>query len=206
MRNRRRGCFALLAVTALGAGCVPGSSGAPEPRPLPAGVRLNVRERTYPVRGRTVAAIARSLESAGPRWQGRVVHGLAQWHLRWGWRSTMQEGDCRLADLRVLVQVEITLPEWKDHSSAMPSLALAWEGFEAALRDHEYRHRDIAVEAAAEVLNVLRSLRTRSCIEMGDVARGRAREIVRAYQSRTELFERNTQRGRNQGAVWPPGG
>jgi hypothetical protein len=29
-----------------------------------------------------------------------VVQGLTQWRLRWGWRSTMHEGTCRLADLR----------------------------------------------------------------------------------------------------------
>lgn len=206
MELRRWRLLAVGALTGFAAACAPDPLGGPEPPPLPAGVLLNVRERTYPVRGRTVDEITHSLDSSGPTWQGRVVQGLTQWRLRWRWRSTMHEGTCRLMDLRVLAEVEITLPRWRDHDSASASLALDWESFEEALRGHEYRHRNLAVEAATEVLGMLRTLRTRDCIEMMDVAGAQAREVVRKYHSRNDLFERNTRRGRAQGAAWPPGG
>jgi len=173
---------------------------------LPEGVFLTVHEHTYPVRGRTVAAITRSMELAGPTWEGRAVQGLAEWRLRWEWRSTMHEGTCRLAGLRVVVEVEIILPSWKDHDSAASSLVLAWEDFETALRRHEYGHRDIGLQAATAVLRALGELRTPDCAAMSDVAGPRAREIARAYQKRNDLYERDTRRGQTQGAVWPPGG
>jgi predicted secreted Zn-dependent protease len=198
--------MAVVTILAVTQACVPEPFSRREPPLLPDGVFMSVRERTYPVRGRTVAAIGRSLEHAGPRWEGRVVQGLTSWCVRWEWRSTMHEGACRLLNVRVLLEVEIVLPDWKDHDSASPSLAFAWERFEEALRGHEYGHRNIGMQAAVETFRVLEAVRTRDCTAIGDVAGTLARGIVRKYEKRNDVYERNTRRGRTQGAVWPPGG
>lgn len=178
--------------------------GRPGPPEIPPELSLVVEERTYPVRGYTLDAIGRSLAAEGPVWEGDPAWGLTRWGVRWGWRSTMHEGTCRLVDLRVVVRVVITLPEWQDAGSASPPLIQDWQRFAVALRRHEMEHRDLGLQAGVEILETLRAQRATDCVAMTHAAGEAARAVLREYQRRNDAFERNTQRGRVQGATWPP--
>jgi predicted secreted Zn-dependent protease len=188
------------------AGCEAATIGVLPPAPHPDGLEVVVGERTYLVGGRSVEAIGRSFDHDSPLWHRRSVQGLATWRVRWGWRSTMHGGTCRLVDARVAVRVEILLPRWEHRAGAPLALAVQWDDFEAALRRHENQHGQIGIAAGVAVLDALRALSTSDCVEMAEVAGARAREVLRRYERRNRLLDASTRQGRAQGAVWPYGG
>lgn len=199
MRTPLCGVAALVA-----AACSSPLRNLPPPPPLPVGATGDVVIVSYPVQGRTVERIAESLEANGPVWEGRHAYGLARWRFTWGWRTLQEEDVCRLADVRVAVTVEITMPQWLDWHRSSPELRTHWEDFEAALLQHEYGHRDLGYHAAAEIFHALETAEAPRCADVGPEARARARAIMRRYQSINKRFERDTGWGRTQGATWPP--
>lgn len=196
--------WAVAFVAALGA-CGPSIPPTLDPPPLPAGVTSRVIEETYPVVGRTVNAISASMVANGPTWQGERAWGLARWSVRWQWRSTEHGVACQLADVRVMVSVHMTLPEWHDAERAPAELRVRWNEFSDALRIHEYGHRDRAFLAGNEVHDVLLALRTRDCLDMPVHAETQARKALLRHQKLDDEYERSTLRGWAQGATWPPG-
>jgi predicted secreted Zn-dependent protease len=151
-----------------------------------------------------VEQIGESLLDNGPVWEGRHAYALTRWHFSWGWR-TLQEGDaCRLADVRVKVAVEITLPQWVDWHRGSRRLQGRWERFERALLIHEHGHRDLGFRAASEIFRQLTAARASECLDVGVIARARARAVIQRYERLNDRYERDTRWGQTQGAVWPP--
>lgn len=187
------------------AGCDPGVPAILDPPPLPSGVVVDERDRTYPVRGRTVEALGASMAQNGPDWDGEHVWGVAQWRVRWGWRTTSHGGGCRLVGVRVYLVTEVTLPEWRDADTAPAELQVRWEDFITALRAHEYGHRNRAFLAATEVHDALLDVRAPDCLDIGERAEATAREVIERYLALDEEYDRRTLHGRAEGVVWPPG-
>lgn len=176
------------------------------PPPVSEGVVADVREATYPVSGYSVRALAASLGTNGPAWDGEHKWGLVQWRIQWSGRPVEQHGTCRLEDVRVLVQVDITLPEWRTEAGASRDLRIRWDEFMTSLRVHEYGHRDRAYQAGEEVHGTLSSIRTESCFTIAELADARATAVVRRHQELDRAYDRATGCGQAQGAVWPPTG
>lgn len=168
-------------------------------------VHLILEERTYPVRGRTVQSVGRSLRQAGRSQIGRDAMGLTRWSVRWSWHAQAGDDGCHLDEVEVTVAIEMTLPEWQDRKASGSTLVDAWDRFERALWVHESGHRDLAMAAGNEILSTLRAFQTPDCAAVDEAARARAREILARYERQSALYERTTGTGRTQGAVWPPG-
>lgn len=176
-----------------------------DPPPLPEGVVAEVRETTYPVSGYSVRALDASLKANGPMWDGEHRWGLVQWRIQWNARPVEQDGMCRLDALHVLVQVDITLPEWRTETGASRDLRIRWDEFVTSLRVHESGHRDRAYLAGEEVQATLSAVRTESCLTIAELADARATAVVLRHQQLDRAYDQASQRGQAQGAVWPPG-
>jgi predicted secreted Zn-dependent protease len=134
------------------------------------------------------------------------VWGLVRWRVRWNGRPVERDGACRLEDVKVLVTVDITLPEWPGARLGARDLRLRWEDFLASLRVHEYGHRDRAFLASAEVHGTLLGVRAESCLTIAQLADARALAVVRRHEELDRAYDRISLHGRTQGAVWPPSG
>lgn len=186
-------------------GCDPGVPAILDPPPVPPGVSLEERETAYPVRGRSVEALGRSLAENGPVWDREHVWGIAHWGVRWGWRTTSHGGGCRLVEIRVHLGTEVTLPEWQDEVTAPAELRVRWNDFLTALRAHEYGHRNRGFLAAGEIHAALLGVRSADCLDIDEVAEAVARDVLERHLALDAEYDRRTLHGRAQGVVWPPG-
>lgn len=179
----------------------------PDPRPsAPAGVILDDRVQTYPVRGRTVSEVRESLTASAPDATGARYRGLHNATLIWQWRATPGGTalGCELRDVIVTVRSTIIVPAWVPDSAAEPGLAAQWASYAAALRRHERGHEALATEAAGTLLRALRHVRANDCAHAASDGSQTAREILGALQVAEARYDDSTAHGHAQGAFWPP--
>jgi predicted secreted Zn-dependent protease len=109
-------------------------------------------------------------------------------------------------DLRVTLEFTTTVPQWEPPESASPRLVAQWDLFFAALKVHGEGHRDLAGDAVVEIVDRLKRLETEDCAFIQREARDLVARIIEEHREREREYDLATDRGRKQGAVWPPGG
>ena len=101
-----------------------------------------LEERTetlyYDVHGQTPYALASSLAARGPKHHGERYFGMTEWTLRASYGRRTEAGACRLTDVAVHLDVEISLPRWDGAGTAHPAhaahdLRSDWDEFVEAL-------------------------------------------------------------------------
>lgn len=107
--------------------------------------------------------IARLNRTRLPGAGGQMSQGLTEYHIQPSWQPAGASGRCRVARLGLEVQVRITLPSWPAERFRPETERASWRTIENAIRSHEYRHRDLTVEAAETLAQELEALETRGC-------------------------------------------
>jgi len=162
------GCAALLGVAC--AGLAPRGAVAQDPTGGPGatglveGVRVESTERRYELDEANLSGVIERLNGMrleGP--SGPPSQGLTQYRIDPFWRPAAGGGLCRVADLVLEVRVVVTLPLWPNARWASEPERADWEGILDAIRSHEYRHRDLTIEAARELHETLSALEARGC-------------------------------------------
>lgn len=171
---------------------------------LPAEISTDEREVPYRVAGSTATELRRSMLSGGPKEDGGAWYGYTTWHVRWRYDYVPVSEGCRIQEVDVNFRSRVRLPRWDPPDEADAQLVSEWRAFVAALREHEYGHRDIGARAARDILRRLRSLRLDRCDGMEDRASTLAHRILERYREREDGYDRRTNHGEQQGAVWPP--
>jgi len=204
-RVRLLSCALLAAACALAAGCAPaalpfgGLARASTP-PAPSALCIQVEERYYTVSGRSASALNQALVLSGPRRGGRVAHALTEWRLGWSYVPVQGAAGCVSARPRVEVRLVTTLPAWADLDYAPPPLASDWALFLDRLRDHEFRHQDIAVDSGNELLGRLGGLVAGTCEELRAEAERAARRVAANHEAIHARFDQATSYGLVTGA------
>lgn len=148
------------------------------------GLRVSEEILYYDVPGTSLSAVVTALNSArleGP--DGAPSQGLTRYFIKPEWTSRASGGACRVAQAEVFVDIDITLPRWSASADRPDDEQERWSKIEAAIREHEYGHRALVLEAAGELLSTIRGLAARGCGTLDDVvtstlsvADGRLRE------------------------------
>ena len=138
--------------------------GVPAGPPLIPGVRLDLQEEYYEVREETLNDVARQLN--GMRLQGPEAppsQGLTTYHIRPSWNALARGGRCHVRNAEVFVDILITLPRWPGVFDRPVREREAWASIDRAIREHEYQHRDLIVEAAGALLEQIRDMDAQGC-------------------------------------------
>lgn len=169
-------------------------------------VRSTVRIQPYAVTGHSVETLLSSLREHGPVVEGGVFFGLTATEIgyRFGYRQTA--GSCETVDARVDILVSITLPEWQSPPGAPYELKRDWQRFAAALRRHEERHRDLALEGAYALQRAIQGLRAPTCDAAAALAARQAERLQIEAEARHRQYDDATGHGETEGALWPPQG
>ena len=167
-------------------------------------VRLHLDKVYYDVDGATPGALAAALEARGPRMRGRRFFGMTEWEVRANYRGARRADACHVQDLTVRVSVETHLPRWRRRHSASPALQRAWSQFLDALDRHEQGHRVLAEQAAEAIRMRLAALEAPTCRRLEAAAYREVDLVIDEYEEHNETYDRGTDHGRRQGAVWPP--
>lgn len=171
---------------------------------LPSAVTVELTEHWYAVRGRTVAGITECLARDAPERAGTHAWALTRWRVAWNGTPEPHDGGCRIADLDVRVQVEMTLPRWTEREHAGDRARLTWDDFYNAILVHEKGHRNIALQAGVALAHALDTLQAPTCATMMEAASATARPILARHRDADRAYDARTRTGLVQGAAWPP--
>lgn len=132
--------------------------------PTVPGVHVSVSEQYYDVEAETlteVVAVLNATRIGGPT--APRSQGLTEYTIRPEWTASASGGRCHVRAVEVFVDITITLPRWPVVFDRPSSDREGWSRIDAAIREHEYRHRDLTIDAAADVLEEIRGLDAAGC-------------------------------------------
>jgi predicted secreted Zn-dependent protease len=207
--------LALLAAAVLTSACGSSSpetapapaAGAPSAAAGPGGPRpaITAREQYYDIDGSSAGALRDQIHRLGPKDEsGQSRDALTVWNLEWTY-GTAQRGDsCTLRDVKVTLDVAVTLPRWKPPSTATPRLLDSWRHYLEHVRQHETGHRVIAERNARELMTALGALRGTACDKLSSEASRIAEGIVAEGRARNRAYDVETKHGQTQGVVLNP--
>jgi predicted secreted Zn-dependent protease len=204
---------ALLAAALLTVAC--GSSpepAPPAPVPEPAAVdsdalraAITAREQYYDIDGSSAGALRGQMRRLGPKDEsGRSRDAMTVWDLEWTYRDVPVGDGCALQDVRVTLNVAITLPRWKAPATAPARLRESWRTYLEHLKLHEGGHRTIAERNARVLYAALLPLRAATCEELHRITSRTAEEIVAEGRARNRAYDVQTKHGQTQGVELRP--
>jgi len=175
----------LAAVAPIGAAAQAGS-----PRESVPGLTVSAREVRYAVHAddlRKTIAILNETRLEGE--QGPLSQGLTDYQVVPSWRFNPGDGECALSDVKVDVDITITLPRWPGVTRVPELERLRWREIQHRIEQHEYAHRDFTVEMAKELISQLRALRAGTCGALDRAAQGALTLSGAALRERHAAFD-----------------
>lgn len=126
------------------------------------------------------------------------------------WRWKMDYGydraprACTADSFKVALEISYRYPKWVPTDGAPQPLVDKWDGYMKNLITHENGHRDMAVEAAAELSRAVAALPpAASCAEFDRKVRALGRERMAKLNADQKSYDETTVHGKTQGAVFP---
>jgi len=204
----------ILAALMLVGACASSPEPASAPTPAPdsaalaraaARASITAREQYYDIDGSSAGALRDQIHRLGPKDESGTAHdALTVWSLEWTY-GTAQRGDsCALKDVRVTLNVSVTLPRWTPPATATSRLKDSWRTYLRNVKLHEAGHRTIAERNARELMAALTPLRGASCQSLWDEATRLAERIVADGRARNRAYDVQTKHGQTQGVELGP--
>jgi predicted secreted Zn-dependent protease len=166
---------------------------------------ITAREQYYDIDGSSAGALRDQINRLGPKDEsGQSRDALTVWNLEWSYGTAQQGDSCALRDVKVTLDVAVTLPRWKPPSTATPRLTDSWRSYLQHVRQHEAGHRLIAERNARELMTALGTMRGTSCDKLSSDASRAAEGIVADGRSRNRAYDVETKHGQTQGVVLNP--
>lgn len=128
------------------------------------GIHVDTREEYYDLPDSTLTGVVRQLNAMhlqGP--DAPPSQGLTTYQIRPEWSALARGGRCHVRGVEVFVTITITLPRWPRVFDRPVGERERWASIDHAIREHEYLHRDLVVEAAGEILDEIRGLDAQGC-------------------------------------------
>jgi predicted secreted Zn-dependent protease len=135
---------------------------------------------------------------------GKKYDSLTTWHLKLDYGYDRDSKACAADSVRVTVAINFRYPKWVRTDDAPPQLVDKWDGYMKNLIMHENEHRDMAVEAAAELSRLVAALPpASSCAGLDREVRALSRERMEKLNADEKGFDETTSHGKTQGAIFP---
>lgn len=166
---------------------------------------ITASEQYYDIDGSSAGALRDQIRLLGPKDESGVPRdAVTVWSLEWLY-GTAQRGDsCVLRDVKVALNVAVTLPRWKPSPTASARLTQSWQTYLKNVKLHEAGHRTIAERNARELMAALTPLRGTQCQKLSDDASHVAERIVADGRARNRAYDVETKHGQTQGVVLAP--
>src|SRR3989475_9946545 len=165
---------------------------------------IAAREQYYDIDGSSTGALRDQIRRLGPKDGGEPRDALTVWNLEWTYREAPSSDACALRDVRVTLDVAITLPRWAAPRGAVPEVVAAWRKYLEHVRLHEAGHRAIAERNARDLTAALAAVRAPSRREAGGSAARTAEQIGGDGRGRKRGDDVDTQHRQTQGVVLGP--
>ena len=167
--------------------------------------QVTVHTEYYAIDGETPAALRQSLNQRSPvRQNNKRFDAYTAWQVCWRYLFDQNLAGCGIKEVNTTLEVRFTLPEWPGRPTAPAPLQAHWGAYHEALLAHEEGHMQFGVEAAAEIEQALNAMAPHpSCPAMEQAANGLAQTLLRKYLELEKQYDRDTNHGMANGAVFP---
>jgi predicted secreted Zn-dependent protease len=196
--------------------CACGGSSPPPEAPVPAPaaaaaapiISITVAQQFYDIDGTSAGALREGIRRLGPKdASGTSLDALTVWDLQWTYKAvrvSSVDSTCALQDLKVTLNVTVTLPRWTPPPNAPASLRETWRTYLRHVQVHEAGHRAIAERNARDLYKSLSGLRAPTCPQLDAQASRTGEDIVADGRSKNRAYDVETKHGQTQGVVLGP--
>lgn len=170
------------------------------------GYVLHQRFNYYSVTGDDGNAVRRSLDRLGPLGiDGKRYDGYTKWDVHWEYATRSDvSGGCALVSSSIVLNVDMTLPQWQPSSDVPEMLKRRWSIYLVALRTHEDGHIQNAGLEAAAINQLMQTIGPQSdCDLLDQKLHDLGQQILQHYKDNDVEYDQRTEHGRWQGAVFP---
>ena len=167
--------------------------------------RISINTNYYSLYSTSVSGLRKEMNKKGIKWtDGKTYDGFTSWYVKWRYEYYTSDDYCSLTNVDVSVDVEYTLPRWSVKLLGNMDLRIKWIRYSDALKKHEDGHRDFGIGAARDIEEALLSIGSRPrCDTLGADANAIAYRILDDFRRKETEYDRKTEHGRTQGAVFP---
>ncbi len=159
----------------------------------------------YEVRGDNEEELRCQMTENGCRWDdGKKYDSVTRWSVKWDYDYGRTPDSCAAESFKATVEVNFRYPQWTHTDNALKTLADKWERYMQNLVIHEKGHRDLAVEAAAELTRAVAGLPPApTCADIDRNVKALCREHMKKLHEDQKSYDAATVHGVRQGAVFP---
>jgi predicted secreted Zn-dependent protease len=135
---------------------------------------------------------------------GKKYDSVTSWKVKWDYGYDRAPRTCSADAFRVTVAITFRLPKWARAGDAPQQLVDKWDSYMKNLLAHENGHRDMAVEAAADLSRAVAELPPAlSCDELDRQVQKMCRARMKELKEDEVEYDTATNHGYTQGAVFP---
>ena len=165
---------------------------------------VNIETKYYSIYGSSANELREAMNTKSPvRQSGNTYDAYTSWYVNWRFNWDSYNGECYMTKVTTTVDVEFTLPQWINRNEANSSLKEHWDNYYSALIDHENGHKDFGINAAREIESKLLTLSSKRCSSLEKKANSLGTSIINKYATKEKRYDRTTNHGMNEGAVFP---
>lgn len=126
------------------------------------------------------------------------------WYIKWSYPRKIVDGKCYTGSVTISVDVKFTYPQWNVNNEVSSDLKDKWAKFVDALKLHENRHKEHAVNGGKQIREILNSLQGYStCQELDNVVNQKGQDMLSKIRENDRAYDSQTNHGETEGAKFP---
>ncbi len=158
-------------------------------------LKVVIKERFYPVRGDTIAALEEGTHRIEGKWAA-----FTRWQVSWAYTWLERGASCQVNSAETELAVTVRMPRWKRPKHGDGDVAAEWERVYRNLLEHELGHVTIALQGADAIDDKLDAgPSAKICKRMARQADAKATLIFKRYEQASRRYDKDTRHGRTQG-------
>jgi predicted secreted Zn-dependent protease len=159
----------------------------------------------YEVQGVSESQLRCDMNHNSCKWDdGKKYDSVTSWRVKWDYDYDRAPQSCAAVSFKASVEIVFRYPKLV-HTEAVPQLLMAkWDSYRKNLTLHENGHRDMAVEAAADLSRAVAELPPApSCSDLDKEVRALCRLKMSKLNADEKAYDVSTKHGFTQGAIFP---
>jgi len=159
----------------------------------------------YEVQGVSESELRCDMNHNSCKWDdGKKYDSVTSWRVKWDYDYDRTPQSCAPVSFKASVEVVFRYPKWVRADGAPQPLTAKWNNYMKNLTVHENGHRDMAVEAAAELTRAVAELQPApSCAELDREVKALCRLRMTKLNEDEKAYDVTTKHGLTQGAIFP---
>ncbi|HXY62398.1 MAG TPA: DUF922 domain-containing protein [Nitrospirota bacterium] len=159
----------------------------------------------YEVQGGNESALRCDMNHNSCRWDdGKKYDSVTSWRVKWDYDYDRAPQSCAAVAFKASLEVVFRFPKWVHDEGVSQALVAKWNSYLKNLTVHENGHRDMAVEAVAELSRAVAELSpAQNCSDLDREVRALCRLKLKKLNEDEKAYDVSTQHGLTQGAIFP---